>query len=288
MNTDNIKLNKIVRLNSAFAAIIAGILSPSIAEATILNASSGGTFTTNMERDALALWVDGSTSDPGHFLVEFYNTAESDYLTRTDSSFYEGNLSRTEITPTNLVHDITPVSATNPTGQASGRFVKSTTPNFSVDSNTLAGTGTLGMTGVELYRGLYRGSLIFGDFSLHYNVNARQNVWDELGQEGTAGGWYLQNNISFSAVSYDLSNLSIVVTDADNWKLSGDLILSPEIADFLHGIRLTDAGDFCLGVGSYAGCGQITTVPIPAAVWLFTSGLVWLGTTGQRRKMGAI
>lgn len=265
---------------AAIAALSAG--TPTIANATALHADLGGTFTTQYDREALAVLVGGSSSAPGEFLVAYFDTTQSDYTQFSDSYFYLGNTSRTEIPAVNLVHDITPISAVNPSGQAQNRYVKATTPNFAIDSETLTGTGSLGMTGVELFRGNYNGSLVTGDFSLRYSVANRQAAWDDLGQAGTPGGWYLQNNISFSMVLFDLANLSLIIADANNWQLSGDLLMSPENADFLGGARQADVGDFCLGVGSFAGCGQVTAVPVPAAVWLFGTGLIGLSGTGRR------
>ncbi|ANE53777.1 hypothetical protein [Methylomonas sp. DH-1] len=240
----------------------------------------------NLDRNAFALLNGGTASNPGDFLVQFFDTQASDYKSYSDSYFYLGNTSRTEVSALNLVHDITPVGSSNPTGQAANRHVKSTTPNFSIDSETLAGTGLLGMTGIELFRGLYSGSLITGDYSLLYNPNNRQNAWADLGQDGTPSGWYLQNNVSFSMVVYELTNLVVSYTDANHWQMSGDLLMSPENADFLHGARLADMGDFCLGVGSHSGCGQVSTVPVPAALWLFISGLtgMFIGRLPGRRS----
>jgi hypothetical protein len=269
-----------------FAGIIylSLLLTPFSAFASTLNASAGGTFTLNLDHNAFAVLNGGTTTNPGDFLVKYYDTQASDYKTLSDSYFYLGNTSRTEVSALNLVHDITPVSNSNPTGQAANRHVKSTTTNFSVDSQTLAGTGVLGMTGIELFRGLYSGSLIGGDYSLVYKPSNRQSAWSELGQDGTPSGWYLQNNVSFSMVVYDLANLVVSYTNANNWQMSGDLLMSPENADFLHGPRLADMGDFCLGVGSHSSCGQVSAVPIPAAVWLFITGLSGLSANRLLRR----
>lgn len=260
------------------------LLAPFSAFASTLNASAGGTFILNLDRNAFAVLNGGTTTDPGDFLVQYYDTQASNYKTYSDSYFYLGNTSRTEVSALNLVHDITPVSSSNPTGQAANRHVKSTTTNFSVDSQTLAGAGSLGMTGMELFRGKYSGSLITGDYSLVYKPSNRQTAWSDLGQSGTPSGWYLQNNVSFSMVVYDLANLVVSYTDASNWQMSGDLLMSPENADFLHGARLADMGDFCLGVGSHSGCGQVSAVPIPAAIWLFITGLSGLSVNQLFRR----
>lgn len=255
-----------------------------LADAALLNANSGGTFTMNFDRDALAVSSFGSVANPGYFLVEYFDTMESDYTTRTDSSFYYNNPTRVEIPAVNLVHDITPVSATNPSGQVSGRYVRATTPDFAIDSETLTGTGTMGMTGVEMFRGNFSGTLLNGDYTLKYDPDARQIMWDAFGISGTPGGWYLQNNISFSAVGYELGNLRIQYSSAGDWMLSGDLLLSPENAVFIKNAVLADMGDFCLGVGAYSGCGQVAAVPLPAAAWLFASGIVGFAINGYRRS----
>lgn len=257
-------------------------------QASLLYAGENGTFTMNLDRNALALGTKGSVENPGHFLVHYYDTEESDYTTRTDSSIYYNNPLRTEVSAFNLVHDITPTSAGNPSGQAPGRFVKSTTPDFAVNSDTLTATGSLGMTGIELYKGLYNGALIYGDYSLTYNPAYRQEVYDDFGLSDYPSGWYLQNNVSFSAVVYELANLSLIFTDANHWKLSGDLLVSPENAGLLKVARLADVGDFCLGFGSFSGCGQVSTVPVPTSVWLFISGLLGLGVNAHRRERKSI
>ncbi len=269
---------------NAFVALALSASAYSSVQAATLNASLGGTFNMNMDRGVLARSTAGSSTDPGHFLVDYFDTAKSDYATRTDSSFYFNNDNRTEIPAVNLVHDITPISANDPAPQAANRYVKSTSPNFSIDSLTQVGTGSLGMTGIELYKGKYNGALIYGDYSLHYNPANRQELWDLVGLTGSPSGWYLQNNVSFSAVVYDLAGLNLSVTDNGNWELRGDLLLSPENAGLLQNTPLADAGDFCLGLGSHAGCGQVSSVPIPAGFWLLGSGLAAIGWRVRRQS----
>ncbi|NOT10793.1 MAG: VPLPA-CTERM sorting domain-containing protein [Methylococcaceae bacterium] len=273
---------RFITLTFVFAVSIATLTPAS--NAAILNASLGGTFTMNLDRNALALATGGNPGNPGHFLVNYYDTAESDYTTRSDSSFYFNNPLRTEVSALNLVHDITPISPTNPSGQSPGRYVKATTPDFAVDSDSLTATGSVGMSGIELYKGLYNGALIYGDYSLTYNPAYRQLVYDDFGLANYPSGWYLQNNVSFSVVVYELSNLNLIFTDANNWQLSGDLLYSPENAGLLKTAIQADAGDFCLGFGTYSGCGQVSAVPLPAAIWLFISGLAGFGVNACRRK----
>ena len=272
---------------TSLAVLLMGstLLTMNNSQANLLNTSLGGSFSMSMDRDALAYSTGGTSSNPGHYLVHYYDTTESNYLTRTDSSFYFNNALRTEVSAINMVHDLTAISATNPVGQASNRHVKATSPNFAIDSESLTGTGVLGMTGIELYKGLYNGTLIYGDYSLQYNPANRALAWEDYGLTTSApSGWYLQNNVSFSAVVYDLSGLSVVADDANNWKLTGDLLLSPENAGLIQNTAQLDVGNFCLGTGSYSQCGQISAVPLPSAVWLFISGLSGLGL--MRKKFG--
>lgn len=266
------------------------------ANANILNASSGGTFRFNYNRDAIALYGTADTDDqgntipntidhPGYFVSNYSDTANSDYLSKTSGHFIN-NSGDTEISAINLVHDITSIGP-NPAGQATGRFVKGTTENFGIDSDTLAGTGSMGLTGVQAfalpYYGGTGGSLIYGDFTLKYNPFSREAAWDDADVLGTPSGWYLRNNISFSANAYDLANLALNYDDAENWELRGDLLIAPENATFLHGAASADWGDFCLGAGSHAGCGAVSAVPVPTAIWLFGTGLAGLLTASRRK-----
>ncbi len=288
-----------MKKNSCTSILLAGtslLITSLSANANILNATSGGTFRFNFDRDAIALYgtsdtdeqgnpIPNSIEHPGYFISKFSNTANSDYLSKT-SGYFINNSGDMEISAVNLIHDITSIGS-NPTGQATGRFVKGTTPNFAIDSDTLAGTGSMGLTGVQAFTlpfyGDTGGTLIYGDFTLKYSAFSRAAAWDDAGVPGTPSGWYLRNNISFSATAYDLANLTVNYDDAENWELKGDLLIAPENATFLLGAASADWGDFCLGVGSHAGCGAVSAVPVPAAVWLFGTGLMGLLTVSRRK-----
>ena len=257
---------------SLILAVSATFLSSS-ANATLLNAPSSGTFTMNLDRIALAPYY-------GYFLSTFWDGAASDISNSVNTGNYlAGNIATTETSAVNRVFDLTPIG-NDPINQPEQRFVKATSVDFTIDSNTMAGVaGTqVGMTGVQ---GFYAprwppsgGGLLNGDFSVAYDTNR---------QSGGQSGWYLANNIYFTMAVYDFSNLTIAFTDANNWRLSGDLLMSPENGGMLQGVSLNDVGDFCLGAGSYAGCGQVSAVPVPAAVWLFGSGLVGLASMAGRK-----
>ncbi|MCQ8127239.1 VPLPA-CTERM sorting domain-containing protein [Methylomonas rivi] len=260
---------------TAMLAVCATLFSSS-ANASILNAPAGGTFTMHLDRNALAPYF-------GYFLSTFWDGAASDISNPANTgSYLAGNIAATEISAVNRVFGLTPVGS-DPINQPGQRFVKATSAGFGIDSDTLAGVvGTrIGMIGVQ---GFYApswppsgGGVLNGDFSVAYDANR---------QSGGQTGWYLANNIYFTMAVYDFSNVSLAFTDADNWRLSGDLLMSPENGGMLQGASLNDVGDFCLGTGSYAGCGQVSAVPLPAAVWLFGSGLAGFTAVAGRKQSG--
>lgn len=284
MTKTNLSIGNLALTGTVIFGTVTGLLAPTTATSATLNASSGGTFTFDLDRDALGQYVFGSAfGNNGYYLANFWNTADSDY---TNPANADGNLAAavgtTEISALNRVHDLTAVGA-NPTGQAAGRHVQGTTSGFSIDSNTLTGVPItsiglsgvvgekLGMTGVQgFYAPNYPGALINGDFSLQY---------DPSRQVSGASGWFIANNISFTMAVYDLANLALTSTDETNWLLTGDLLMAPDNASMLLGDAYVDVGNFSLGVGSYAA-----PVPVPAAVWLFGSGLMGLFGASRRKS----
>lgn len=259
---------------------LTGLLAPAGASASVLSAAGGvGTFTINFDREAFAVLQGGNSTTPGIYNAHFYDTSASDYTAVSLNSMVQGG-GMSEQPSTALVHDIT-ATGTNPTGQAAGRHVQATTANFTFNSVDYSGTGALGMTGVQKYgvgAGMFAGTaMVYGDYSLKYNAAQR-------GTGANLSGWYLENHIGWTMDAYDIANLSVVVGDANNWMLSGDLLLSAGTVGMLGGVVGANVGNFCLGVGSEAGCGvAVSAVPVPAAVWLFGSGLAGLLATGRRK-----
>ena len=254
--------------------ILSSALVCSSANASLLNASGQGTFTMNLDRAALAPYF-------GYFLSTFWNTEASDPGNPVNTGNYlVSHLNTGEISAVNRVFNLTAIG-TDPDGQAGQRFVKATSAHFSLESDTFEGVpgARIGMTGVQ---GFYApdwppngGGLVNGDFSLSYqHPSDREAVWNESGFSGRSSGWTLLNNIFFTMPVYDLSHLNIVFNDADNWQFSGDLLMSPENGGMLRGASLNDVGDFCLGMGSYSGCGQVSEVPLPTSGWLYLSTLL--------------
>lgn len=230
------------------------------ANATMLSATSGGTFTINFDRDAFANMNGGSaTGTAGIFNDRFYNAAESDYTSLSGGALLAAR-DGAESDSSNLVHTLTGTAAI--TGQAASRHAQATSADFSIDSSSVnfAGTGQLGMLGVQAIgvgTGAYAGSgMVSGDYSLKYN--------------SADAYWYLYNNIYFGMEVYDLANLAVVVADANNWQLTGNLLLSASNASMLGGTEGTNVGSFKLSVGSYS------VVPVPGAVWFMGSGLLGL------------
>lgn len=255
----------------ALMASMAALVCPT-ANAITLNAPVGGTFTMNLDSAALAPYY-------GYFLSEFWDAAASDPSIPTNTGPYlVSQVDGTEISAINRVFPLTPIGP-NPTGQAGDRHVQGTSANFSIDSDTLAGVvgAQVGMAGVQgFYAPLWLpnpSGLVNGDFSV---------LFDTARQTDGRTGWYLANNIYFSMAVYELSNLNLAYADANNWQMSGNLLMSPENGGMLKGAVLNDVGDFCLGTGSYSGCGQVSAVPLPTAAWLFGSAL--LGLLGIARK----
>lgn len=264
-------MNKTIKLQSLMA-ITAGLMLAINVNADVVNATGSGTFTMSLDRNALAAYAGT------YYLSTVWDATASDPSNAANTGdYYVSHLNTTEISAINLVHALTPIGQ-DPSGQANKRFVKATTADFAIDTDTLAGVvgAKIGMTGVQgFYAPNYPpngAGLVNGDFSVEYDT-ARQT-------DGRTG-WYLANNIYFNMAVYDLSHLALEFTDANNWQFSGDLLMSPENGSMLKGAALTDVGNFCLGVGSYAGCSP-APVPVPAAVWLFASAL--LGFTGLARR----
>src|SRR5574343_1580400 len=122
-----------------FATLVVTALSiPANASATALSASTGGTFTFNYNSAALGLAAGGNANFNGYYLSNFWNSAASDpgNSANTASSF-TGSAGATQISATNLIHDITAVGE-NPSNQPSGRHVQGSSSNFLIDSTNLS------------------------------------------------------------------------------------------------------------------------------------------------------
>lgn len=283
---------KLVTANALAISAFAGLLAPVTANAiavTTPTSGAGATFSLSIDAAAMNTYILGT----GMYTSKFWNTADSNYTSKPDSFFIADNDTVAD-TSSAFIFDVTAKGA-NPSGQATNRFVKSTSTTFVINDD-LTGAGRLGMTGVlgyylPNYYGPGSGSGLFsGDFSLTYNQAARQAVYtDDYALSATPSGWSLTNNISgITLPSYDLDNLALTYVDANNWKFEGDMLMSPENGTFLLGAALQDVGNFCLGVGSFGGCSNpVTTsaVPVPGAFWLFGGAMSALIGVVRRKSV---
>lgn len=152
-----------------------------------------------------------------------------------------------------------------------GRTAQPTTFQFSPD-NLTAHTGAIGLGGVSRWAVnplLGGGKLVFGDFTLAYDAS-RQLVG--------GSGWNLMGNIAPAGTLFDLVNVT-TSTAGNTLSISGDLVVSFEVANFLLGTP-SDQGK---NVGSLQ-FSATTAVPEPSTWALFSCGVVGaLVVAGARR-----
>ncbi len=168
---------------------------------------------------------------------------------------------------TGILFGLNPASVSN----LAGRNTRPTDFAFNPGDLT-AHTGVIGLGGVTRWAVnplLGGGSLLFGDFTLSYDVS-RQLVG------GT--GWNLRGNIAPSAVAFDLQNVAANL-NGNQLTITGDLGLSYEVANFLFANPADqgrDMGDFTFTA--------VTSVPEPAAyAWVTVAGC-GLFTLIRRRR----
>lgn len=241
---------------------------------------NGGTLTMDLYRDAWALINLGTPSvglydgtslpKPGLYLEEFYDQSQSASLNYINSSFHliPG---LAEIPATGLQFAVNGSSVTN----LGGHHDQPT--NFNFDTADLTGTaaGSIGLGGVLRTRGNFGGGLfVLGEFDLKYDAS-------RIGTVPDASGWVLTNHVSNIVVpAFDLINATSSV-GANSLTLSGDLRATPDLASSFFNV---DGGDGTRTLGTITL--QATTVPVPAAVWLFGSALAGLGVIRRRKAEG--
>lgn len=251
----------------ALAIISAVILfSPSVSPAASV---TSGAFTMNLDRNALAqLAVNPSGTPPTLYLEEFWNTPTSASLTATQiqtAGVADLVTGTGEIPATGLIYDVTGATVTNP----AGRFIQAT--NFSYDPNDLTGTanGQIGLGGVMRFLGNFPGIFVNGDFALKYDAT-------RVGNAAGGSGWYLLNNYSFPISSWDLTDVT-ASSNPFSLSLSGTLKWSPEVASAFF-----TTSDIGKSMGTFT---FVSPVPLPAAAWLFGSGLIGLAGVARRRGL---
>jgi hypothetical protein len=252
----------------------AALIMANSADAGVLH---GGTFSVTYDNPNNLL--EGLTIGPGglteYYVANFFPKAVADtYSTIADIITVPTN---TYPAPPTLEYVVNPADLTGtgiPTG-AGGRANKPTTLTWDasqdalVDSSAFIANGQIGLNGVVMTRGSFTGTLTSGDYTFEYNANRN---------DGVNSGWTLWNNTSFRTSTYDARNIS-VTTNGDELLMTGELWWSPNMTAFLFG------GDGSNSAGKAATFTLVSpaVVPVPAAVWLFGSGLLSL-LAGARRK----
>jgi hypothetical protein len=241
------------------------LLTPSVSLAASV---TSGTFTMDLNRDALAQMISNPTGTPPTlYLEEFWNASASASLTATQintpgvADLVPGT---GEIPATGLVYDVTGSTVTNPAGRA----IQAT--NFSYDPNNLTGTasGQIGLGGVMRFMGNFPGILVSGDYGLKYDAT-------RVGNAAGGSGWYLLNNYGFPIPGWDLTDVT-AASDPFSLSLSGTLKWSPEVASAFF--TTSDIGQ---PMGTFT---FVAPVPLPAAAWLFGCGVAGLTGMAHRRS----
>ena len=220
-----------------------------------VNADSlvSGSATIDYDATAWSTIASGYGAPPVLTLGAFFNQAESNARTQAQL--------QSDPNPGGPVSYLGQIYAMNGATVANlpTRYTQPTTFGYTPGSLT-SHTGSIGLGGVarfDVYGGAF-GSLLYGDFTLQYDA-ARSLLG--------GSGWYLKGNIPPVGALFDLLNVN-VVEGAGSLSISGDLGVTPEIANFLYGTpsdTLKDVGNFTF---------TATTVPEPTAFSLLGLGLL--------------
>ncbi|WP_445372164.1 PEP-CTERM sorting domain-containing protein [Methylomonas sp. HW2-6] len=266
--------SKSLRLRCVLAAGALAIAN--VASAGTLN---GGVFQISYDNpdDLLSGLTLGDGAITSYYVANYFDKSLADNM---NVSQMLGVANDTYPAPATLSFDINPSSLAGtgiPFGSG-GRNNKATTLTWGssqdalTNSSTFTASGVAGLNGVVMTRGSFTGTLLSGDYQFGY-VAARNN--------GVNSGWALTNNVSFSSTTYDTRNIS-VTTDGDKLLFTGELWYSASTSAFLFG------GD---GVSQAGRAGTFSlispapsAVPVPAAVWLFGSGLFGVMASTRRKR----
>ncbi len=248
-----------IRASIIFSTVL--LFSPSLTPAATV---TSGALTMNLDRDALAtLVLNPSGTPPTLFLEEFFTSPSLTGAQINDvvnTNLVPGN---GEIPATGLVYNVTGSTVTNPAGRA----IQAT--NFTYDPSNLTGTATgqIGLGGVLRFMGNFGGIFATGDYALKYDAT-------RVGNAAGGSGWYLLNNYGFPVPGWDLTDVT-ASSDPFSLSLSGTLKWSPEVTNaFFH------SSDIDKSMGTFT---FVSPVPLPAAAWLFGSGVIGLAGLARRR-----
>ncbi|MBL9139128.1 MAG: hypothetical protein JNK85_24890, partial [Verrucomicrobiales bacterium] len=177
--------------------------------------------------DALALVVGPA---PVQTLTGFFPQAEANALTLAELT----TNAAPQVSYLGQVYRLNGSEVVNATGRTS----QPTTFAYDPASPTNH-VGSVGLGGVARFAvlGGAGGTLLYGDYTLQFDA-ARI----PLG----GSGWYLKGNIPPAGAVFDLLNVGLVA-EANAFRLTGDLAISFEVANFLYGTptdTLKDVGNF--------------------------------------------
>lgn len=251
------------------AILMAGILACTGAQAATV---SGGKLILNINRDVLAAGVTlDNTAAPSIYLEEFFDAAAA---SKTQNQLLNDNTpadwfdyAANEIAATGLQYA---VNGANIPANPDGRQNRPTTFNFDPDDLLATAAGGIGLGGVMRFRvdvNRPNNRILLGDMTLEYRPEL------EAASPGRSG-WLLVNHIGFDADAFELFDVATNLT-GHNLTVSGNLGYG---WGFDHlGSTNARLNDTRIGTFSF----QTTVVPLPAAAWLFASGLAALCTVGR-------
>jgi len=255
---------------SQVSFIVSSLLVLTISFPVFASSVNGGGMTLNIDSTKLADAFNNEydPNRPSFYVEEYFDATQA--LNRTDSQIINDHIiSGTGIIPsTGLVFS---VNGTSTTG-----LNKPT--NFSFNSSDLTGSaaGQIGVGGAIRYRidKDFRIDPVTGDEQGNRAINGYMTLEYDAARIGSGhSGWALFNHFSYRADVFDLDNVITVLTD-ETLTLTGDLALASGF-NHMGGIQGAIVGDFNF---------QTTVVPVPAAVWLFASGLAGLFVSGRANK----
>lgn len=233
---------------------------------------AGGAMTLNIDGSALAsAFTHNDLPDrPSFYLEEYFNSEQA--ASRTSDQILTDHF----ISGTGQISGIGRKFAVN-SSSATGLNIAS---NFTFDENDLTGTasGSIGLGGAMRFR-INKSFIINPDTGEEEKNRAVTGYlsleYDAESADAEAGhsGWTIFNHHTFRADVFNLDNVTTTLT-ANSLSLSGDLALAHGF-DHMGGQTGVIVGDFNF---------QTTVVPVPAAVWLFASGLAGLFVSGKRNN----
>ncbi|PPD35178.1 MAG: hypothetical protein CTY19_02725 [Methylomonas sp.] len=255
---------------------IFGLLAAFQVTSTLAATVSGGSLILNLDRNALiAGTLLDNTPAPSIYVEEFWDVSAAN---KTFVELRDGNtpadikdFANNEISALGLQYTVNGFTIPpNPVG----REIRATDFSFDPNNLTASATGGIGLNGAIRFRvdvDRPNNRILLGDMTLEYHP-------DLEGASFGRSGWLLVNHIGFDADAFELFDVTT--------QLSGNaLTLNGNLGfgwGFDHlGSRIARENDMRIGTFSF----QTTVVPVPAALWLFASGLLGLmGVSNQTRK----